>query len=304
MEIDALEVQIDPRSRDPTELWNRYLSKERICRPIPALSLDTPVRDDAVRFVCVSDTHEDLASLLASKLVPRRIANSVPQRYIPPGDVFVHCGDFTHIGEKAAVLKFNKQIGELPHKHKIVIAGNHEIGFEDSEDFAAKIERNFKRFTRYCDIQPELYKLLTNCTYLQNSFTEVYGIRIYGSPYQETKGWEFYRTRGESILEEWLKIPTYNSATPIDVLLTHSPPLGHNDIGYYSERLGCAELLNVVEKRVRPKFHVFGHIHENNGITTNDVTTFINASICNNDNKSVDSPIIFDIPLPEGQSKN
>ncbi|KAI1698594.1 calcineurin-like phosphoesterase domain-containing protein [Ditylenchus destructor] len=202
--------------------------------------------------------------------------------------------------------------GKLPHKHKIVIAGNHEIGFEDSEDLPAKSKKNswFNRFGFEYDVQPELYKLLTNCTYLQNTFTEVYGIRIYGSPYNESVGWEFYRDRGESILKEWLKIPTYNSATPIDVLLTHSPPLGHNDVGYYSERhgcgerLGCAELLNVVEKRVRPKFHVFGHIHENNGMTTNGETTFINASILNNKYESVDCPIIFDIPLPEGQSKN
>jgi Icc-related predicted phosphoesterase len=28
---------------------------------------------------------------------------------------------------------------------------------------------------------------------------------------------------------------------------------------------GCAELLNAIEKRVHPKLHVFGHVHEQNG---------------------------------------
>ncbi|KAI1700172.1 calcineurin-like phosphoesterase domain-containing protein [Ditylenchus destructor] len=288
MEVDAPEVKVDPRTADPTTLWNKYYSKERICKPIPPLlSMNAPIRADAVRFVCISDTHERLADVL-------------PFRFIPPGDVFIHCGDFTNIGKKEAVMEFNEQIGSLPHKVKIVIAGNHELGFEDPEEPGKSV------WTEKDAIQPQGYKLLTNCIYLQNSFTEVYGIRVYGSSFQNLEGWEFYRARGESILKEWLKIPAYNSSTPIDVLLTHTPPLGHNDLVVrrsYSERVGCAELLNVVEKRVRPKFHVFGHIHENNGLTTNDETVFINASICNNVLNPVDSPIIFDIPLPEGQKK-
>lgn len=28
------------------------------------------------------------------------------------------------------------------------------------------------------------------------------------------------------------------------------------------QRVGCVELLNTVQKRVRPKLHAFGHIHE------------------------------------------
>ena len=28
------------------------------------------------------------------------------------------------------------------------------------------------------------------------------------------------------------------------------------------QRVGCMELLNTVQRRVQPKLHVFGHIHE------------------------------------------
>jgi hypothetical protein len=44
-----------------------------------------------------------------------------------------------------------------------------------------------------------------------------------------------------------------------DVLITHTPPMHHRDI-----RLGCAGLLAEVW-RVKPKVHIFGHIHTGHG---------------------------------------
>jgi hypothetical protein len=46
--------------------------------------------------------------------------------------VLIHAGDFSMIGERDAVLDFNFQLGELPHRHKIVIAG---IIFHNLLDF-------------------------------------------------------------------------------------------------------------------------------------------------------------------------
>lgn len=66
---------------------------------------------------------------------------------------------------------------------------------------------------------------------------------------------------------------------------------------------GCAELLNTIEYRVKPKFHVFGHIHQQRGVTTNGSTTFVNASICDHKLRVEYEPIIFDIPLPYGRTK-
>ena len=50
-----------------------------------------------------------------------------------------------------------------------------------------------------------------------------------------------------------------------DVLITHGPPFGILDRCYDDQRVGCEELLKAV-KRVKPKLHVFGHIHENYGL--------------------------------------
>ena len=42
----------------------------------------------------------------------------------------MHAGDFTRCGHLQEVRDFNNWLGTLPHKHKIVIAGNHELSFD------------------------------------------------------------------------------------------------------------------------------------------------------------------------------
>ena len=59
------------------------------------MKLDTPVRHDHVRFVCIGCTH-------GCKLNPEKI---------PPGDVLIIAGDFTTCGLPKEVYSFNKQLG-------------------------------------------------------------------------------------------------------------------------------------------------------------------------------------------------
>lgn len=69
--------------------------------------------------------------------------------------------------------------------------------------------------------------------------------------------WAFNLPRGEECLSKWNKIPS-----DTDILLSHSPPLGYGDLACSGVRAGCVELLATVQERVKPKYHVFGHIHE------------------------------------------
>lgn len=39
-------------------------------------------------------------------------------------------GDFTRMGELNEVRRFNEELGELNFAHKIVVAGNHELSFD------------------------------------------------------------------------------------------------------------------------------------------------------------------------------
>ena len=61
---------------------------------VEQLSWDTPLKEDHVRFVCVSDTH-----------------NTKPPS-IPDGDVLLHAGDFTMYGSPEDVYNFNEWLGE------------------------------------------------------------------------------------------------------------------------------------------------------------------------------------------------
>ena len=50
----------------------------------------------------------------------------------------------------------------------------------------------------------------------------------------------------------------------------------------HGERVGCADLLEIV-KKIKPRVHAFGHIHEGYGLKEIEGTQFINA--CNLDVK-------------------
>lgn len=193
----------------------------------------------------------------------------------------------------------------MPYQHKIVIAGNHELSFDDKflqpdsvirGKFDAKAIRKYlhsKQLTKMKDI-------LVNCTYLEDSETTVFGLRVYGSPWQpEFHGWAFNLPVGAALRDKWKLVPD-----GVDVLITHGPPKGHGDLNFLGVQTGCDELLFAVQHRIRPKFHIFGHVHEGFGITTDGVTTFINASCLDLRYKPVNKPVIFDLPLPTGVTKH
>ncbi len=195
-----------------------------------------------MRIVFVSDTHSKHANLV-----------------VPPGDVFVHCGDFTMLGELGKVAEFGRWAGALPHARKIVIAGNHDRTFEDDPEAA----------------RAALDAPGNGLTYLEDAGTEIDGLRFWGSPWQPWFfDWSFNLARGPELAAKWALIPEGT-----DVLITHGPPLGILDRVPRGERVGCADLLARVLE-LRPKVHAFGHIHDAAGVEVRDGTAFVNASIC------------------------
>jgi Icc-related predicted phosphoesterase len=105
-------------------------------------------------------------------------------------------------GEKDCIKDFDDWLGTLPHKHKIVICGNHDLCFEDNPK--------------------EARKLMKNAHYLEDETIEIEGLKFYGSPWQpEFHNWAFNLNRGEEIKKKWDLIPN-----DTDVLITHGPPYG------------------------------------------------------------------------------
>lgn len=138
---------------------------------------------------------------------------------------------------------------------------------------------------------PRMKEFLTNCTYLEDSGIELYGIKFWGSPWQPEHGpWAFGLPRGEALLEKWNLIPS-----DTDILITHCPPLGFCDKTAKGDNSGCAELLSTIQKRVKPKYSIFGHIHESYGVMSDGRTVFINATTCDINYLPNNSPVVFDM---------
>jgi hypothetical protein len=131
---------------------------------------------------------------------------------------------------------------------------------------------------------------LKNAIYLQDSGVDIDGIKFWGSPWQpEFYNWAFNLPRGPELARVWAQIPN-----DTDVLITHGPPYGVLDEIYHGKRVGCQDLSDALE-RVKPKVHVFGHIHEGYGVLEQNGTTYVNASLCNQYYQLVHSPIVIDV---------
>jgi len=191
---------------------------------------------------------------------------------VPDGDVLIHAGDITGQGELDTIHDFNEWLGELPHKHKIVIAGNHDFCFPmDSPEWGKE--------------------KLSNCTYLQDEFVVVEGFKIWGSPWQPWfGGWHFNLDRGPQIKEKWDLIPL-----DTDILVTHGPPDDILDWCFRGNKAGCVDLLNHIRKMKNLKMHVFGHIHESRGVANKDGVKFVNASTCTLGYRPTNQPFVVEL---------
>ncbi len=181
---------------------------------------------------------------------------------IPDGDVLVHAGDITAYGHGDELIDINAWMGTLPHEYKIVVAGNHD--------------RCFERDKSLCE------KLLSNAIYLQDSSVELNGIVFYGSPWQPAFcNWSFNLPRNSTkIASVWDMIPE-----GIDVLITHGPPHGILDQNLEGHHCGCERMPAAIQ-RVKPKVHIFGHIHHCYGQVEIDGVRYVNAASCGEDYKA------------------
>ena len=171
---------------------------------------------------------------------------------LPEADIVVHSGDFCFSGSDNEVLDFLNWFIELPYNHKIFIAGNHDDCLWDGN----------------------IEGLPDNCHFLRYSSVNIDGIKFHGIPMFI----QDYIAKTTS--KEIAKIPT-----DTDVLITHCPPINildfSNNIHY-----GSSELFAKIEE-IKPKIHLFGHIHASNGDTLIGRTRFINSAIVGEDYTSL-----------------
>ncbi len=207
-----------------------------------------------MKIIAISDTHKQYNKLK-----------------LPKGDILIHAGDIDldYLGD---VVDFNNWLSTLPFKYNVVIAGNH--------DRCSYYNSNTTK------------KLLTNAIYLENSGCEIEGIKIWGSPITPRfMDWYFMEDR-DKIHKYWDLIPK-----DTDILITHGPPFGILDYvkrgNILTQNLGCESLLETINK-IKPKYHIFGHIHYSYGVKIINDTTFINCSVVDEDYEVVNKPMDFE----------
>ena len=141
--------------------------------------------------------------------------------------------------------------------------------------------------------------ILTNCIYLEDQSVMVEGYKIYGTPWQplffgNVEDWAFVIPHLN--VKAWEEVSSKIPADT-DILVSHSPPLGILDINGEGHMCGSEVLLRHVVERVKPKYHIFGHIHKSYGLVTNGLTTFANAASCMEGSPRIpkNTPLVFDL---------
>lgn len=204
------------------------------------------------KIVCISDTHSR----------HRQIT-------VPDGDILVHAGGLTAFGTLEQLQDVAEWMNGLPHKEKIVIAGDNDFIFEDEPKKATAILKKF--------------------VYLEGEDYTFKGIKFWGGPWSlGFRSWAFSVVSSELLEEKWKAIPE-----GVDVLLTHTPPHSILD-GPSHSRTGCEKLLERV-RQIKPKVHVFGHVHDGHGTRKCQGTRYVNASICSPSYRAINHPIVVDL---------
>lgn len=195
-----------------------------------------PPRHPPIRVVCISDTHTQTRS-------------------IPPGDLLIHCGD---LGDKGSIQEIQAQLSWLnclPHPRKVVVAGNHDT-YLDPKSRTTLSASDKEGMLDWGDLQ-----------YLQHSQIALFfperaarALKIYGAPQIPACGGREFAFQYERGLDAWSETVPDDT----DILVTHTPPKWSLDL---PAGMGC-EWLNKETWRVKPRLHVFGHVHEGKGRTS------------------------------------
>ncbi len=204
----------------------------------------------------------------------------------------IHGGDLQK--ERGNEMKFFGWFLEQNYQQRILVGGNHD------------------NFLTKCSSTAEAKELGLwngeNYDYLCDSGTEFEGLKIWGSPWTVTFPGINPNCTAFTGTEEELETKFKLIPDDTNILITHGPPYrildsiskygiikliaekGHD----YRERAGSRTLSSEL-KRINPKVHIFGHIHECYGFRKSFPTQFVNCSHVNERYEPVNKPIRIEL---------
>jgi Icc-related predicted phosphoesterase len=154
-------------------------------------------------------------------------------------DILICAGDATMDHDYQDAERFIRWFSTRKARYHVYTPGNHDFCFRD---------------------MPELKDTCRGAGifYLEHNYTEIMGLKIFGSPHTPKFGDYAWMYRPDESDRIWSQVPD------CDILITHGPPYGILDRNQNNEHCGSKRLLARVEQ-IRPKLHIFGHIHECGG---------------------------------------
>lgn len=176
---------------------------------------------------------------------------------------------------------------QVPAKEIVAVAGNHDFIFQD---------------------KPHLVPKGLRWHYLQDEGVELFGMKIWGTPWQPIFYHWAFNLNEAGLKEKFDKIPE-----GIDILVCHGPPYGLGDYAsvrynddetdengfnkdlQVGEHTGSKSLLNRVLE-VKPLLVVYGHIHPGRGVYhPTDGIVCANVALVNEQYLPVNNPMVFDL---------
>lgn len=235
-----------------------------------------------LKVVCFSDTHTT-----HDKIV------------VPECDLLLFGGDYSNWGDQEDGMWFMDWFNsQTQATEKVFINGNHEVRIDPNKRLGLHPQWFINALERYDNIH-----------YLEHSSIELFGLKIFGSPYTPDffpEYWGYNVPRGEKIKAKWAEIPD-----DTNILISHGPMKGYRDFvkgsglelesKYPTGNVGCYDLFERVQKLEKLKLMLVGHIHNNMGV--DDVVMgdrtfkYVNGAMVNDRNHLKHQPLVITLEV-------
>eukprot|EP00008_Paramoeba_atlantica_P012213 CAMPEP_0201499008 /NCGR_PEP_ID=MMETSP0151_2-20130828/74063_1 /ASSEMBLY_ACC=CAM_ASM_000257 /TAXON_ID=200890 /ORGANISM="Paramoeba atlantica, Strain 621/1 / CCAP 1560/9" /LENGTH=370 /DNA_ID=CAMNT_0047891013 /DNA_START=163 /DNA_END=1272 /DNA_ORIENTATION=- len=234
-----------------------------------------------VRIVHISDTHNRHEEITET---------------LPEADLLIHTGDFSDDGTDEEYISFNNWLGEVKDRYRFgvfVVLGNHDYkflnGLTHTDEFIEMMASDEKRRAYF-------QERLSNATVLDNEYREIslndkLVLSLFSSPWFPFQSSPTHPDRvnrsgkpksdHDRVFQSWIpnvseeqkerwgdgdQVWRYDEIpSGVDLLLSHVPPFGVFDRQPLVTNWGGSFPLLSVLRNVKPRAHLFGHVHAQRG---------------------------------------
>ena len=193
--------------------------------------------------------------------------------------MLIVAGDMTARDKISEWVSYFSWLKNAEYTKKVFIAGNHDNYLEQCLSTVNCISLGLWENEGFI--------------YLCDSGIQFEDLKIWGSPWSLTFPGINPRCSAFTGTEDNMKRHFDFIPDDIDILITHCAPYGILDQLANGRHVGCHALRKALD-RVKPRLHIFGHIHECGGKSVDlTVTRFINASHVDERYNPANAPITF-----------